>query len=393
MTKYKPERDLPDFAREFKTLSPTALMNHVLARRNEEITPQSVTMWFTRHPDVEEQLRKELVEGLPTEQQSVDQSVFQNGLFSNTDSVRNWIMEMNARELDPMTIQTAVGTLRLICQGRFPKKNLDFVASGKLCLKHPDRMNMNDALEIITLLREAGVDTYQYKKALKDFLTSKGIVVGKKFTVGRPKGFGKYAKLRASEAQIQAIIKEVGEKNKTAAVIDEFMLKTATRKTASLKAKIEDLKEVGDHAIITVYDKGRRSKYALGKPWDKKIDPELLGHIKELIRDHGKFDLLSVCHGLIFEGLDDEKLSKLNHDAIVKYCPEIFARYPTFPPNHFFRHCFAQIMLERTNWNYAIVGALGGWTPKALEESYGQPPDEVVEEWARTFSLEIKVSV
>ena len=385
MTKYDPKRDLPDFAREFKTMSPTALMNHVLARRNEEITPQSVTMWFTRHPDVEEQLRKELVEGLPTEQQSVDQSVFQNGSFQECASIKNWIQEMNARELDPTTIQCAVGTLRLICQGRFPKKNLDFVASGKLCLKHPDRIHMSDALEIITLLREAGVDTYQYKKALKDFLTSKGEVVGKKFTVGRPKGFGKYATLRASEIQIQAIIKEVGEKNKKAAICDEFMLKTATRKSASLKAKIEDLREVGDHAVIRVFDKGRRSKYALGKPWDKKVDAELLNHMKAIIEER--------MNGPIFDGLDDEKLSKLNHDAIVKHCPEIFARYPTFPPNHFFRHCFAQIMLERTNWNYAIVGALGGWTPKALEESYGQPPDEVVEEWARTFSLEIKVSV
>jgi integrase len=383
MTKYKPERDLPDFAREFKTLSPTALVKHVLDRRNEEITPQAVTMWFKRHPEIEEQIRKELVEGLPTQAQAVDQSVFQNGSFQETQSVRNWVREMNARELDPKTIDAQVRTLRLICQGKFSGLGLDFVASGKWCLKHPDRLNMTDALEIITLLRESNADTYQYKKCLKDFLTSKDIVVGKKFTVGRPKGFGKFAKLKASEDQIRNVIQDVETKNKAAAVADEFMLKTGTRVSATLKAKIEDLIQVRDHAVITVYDKGRRSKYSQGKPWDKKIDSELLTHLFEIAQGRKS--------GLIFEGLSKFTLSELNKDAITKHCSDILEKYPSFPPNHFFRHCFAQIMLVRTDWNYAIVGALGGWTPKALEESYGQPPDDVVNEWAKTYTLDIKI--
>ena len=385
MTKYDPTRDLPDFARELKTLSPSKLVAEILKRRNEEIKPQAVSMWFTRHPDVEEKLRKELVDGLPTVTQAVDQTVFQNGNFQECPSIRAWILEMNARELSQDTIKQALGNLRLICQGRFPGHNLDFVSRGKWCLKHPDRLTLNDAMEIITLLREQGVDTYPYKRAIKDFLTSKGIVIGKKITVGRSKSFGKYAKLKASEAQIAAIIQEVASERKDAAVCDEFMLKTATRVTATLKAKIEDLKQVEDHGLITVFDKGRKSKYAEGKPWDKKVDRELLLHILGLIGDRKT--------GPIFSNLTDDILGKLNRKAIIKYCPEILARFPDFAPNHFFRHCFAQIMLDRTNWNYAIVGALGGWTPKALEESYGQPPDEIVKEWAAKYSLEIKVAI
>jgi hypothetical protein len=63
--KYKPERDLPQFAREAKTLSPSKLAAIVLNKRNKEITAESVTMWFKRHAAIYEQLSKEIVQGLP----------------------------------------------------------------------------------------------------------------------------------------------------------------------------------------------------------------------------------------------------------------------------------------------------------------------------------------
>jgi hypothetical protein len=381
--KYAPRRDIPDFARELRSVSPSKIAHLILTRRNVERTPESVTMWFGDHHELFDELEKEIIAGQPTVEQSVDCSLFENHSFQEIESIRNWVLEMNARELDQNTIRDGVGTIRLVCQGRFPKKGLDFVASGKWCFKHPDRLHLQDALEIIKLLREANVDTYQHKKFLKDFLISKGEVVGKKFTVGRPKSFGKYAKMKASETQLQNIIGEVEAKNKKAGVADEFMLKTATRVNATLKVRIDDMVEVGDHALVTVFDKGRRSKYAEGKPWDKKLDTQLYQHILGIIGDRES--------GAIFEGLNEVDLGKLNHDAICHWCPEVVERYPDFLPNHFFRHCFAQIMLVRTNWNYAVVAALGGWTVKALEESYGQPPDEIVNEWATKYSLEINL--
>lgn len=56
--KYKPARDLFQFAQEYSTLSPTKLANIVLAKRNKKVTSQSVTMWFKRHPEVYDQLAK-----------------------------------------------------------------------------------------------------------------------------------------------------------------------------------------------------------------------------------------------------------------------------------------------------------------------------------------------
>jgi ribosomal protein S19E (S16A) len=60
--KYKPVRDLPRFAREYKTISPSQLAEIVSTKRNKKITPESITMWFKRHPSVHEQLARELRE-------------------------------------------------------------------------------------------------------------------------------------------------------------------------------------------------------------------------------------------------------------------------------------------------------------------------------------------
>jgi len=62
--KYKPARDLPLFAREHKVLSPSELAEIVFMKRSKKITPESITMWFKRHPDVYSQLAKELSESI-----------------------------------------------------------------------------------------------------------------------------------------------------------------------------------------------------------------------------------------------------------------------------------------------------------------------------------------
>lgn len=188
---YHPRRDIPDFAREYRTLKPSKLAEIVLKRRNVERTQESITMWFKDHPDVYEQLSKELVDGLPTEKQAADETIFQNGNFQEIPSIKSWILEMNAREVGQESIQQRVNTLKSVCMGRFRIHGIDLVAEGKWCFKHPDRLSLNDAIELITLLKAKGVDTVQYKGAAKDFLISKGVVVGKKIAVGRSRGYGK----------------------------------------------------------------------------------------------------------------------------------------------------------------------------------------------------------
>lgn len=56
--KYKVGRDLPKFAKEYNTISPSELARIVSKERKKVITPESVTMWFKRHPEIYSQLAK-----------------------------------------------------------------------------------------------------------------------------------------------------------------------------------------------------------------------------------------------------------------------------------------------------------------------------------------------
>jgi integrase len=382
--KYKPERDLPDYAREAKTLSPSKLAEIVLNRRNREITAESITMWFKRHPEVYDQLNKELVDGLPTEKQAADETIFQNGNFQEIPSIKSWILEMNAREVGQESIQQRVNTLKSVCMGRFRIHGIDLVAEGKWCLKHPDRFTLNEAIELVTLLKAHNVDTVQYKGACKDFLISKGVVVGKKIAVGRSKGYGKYAQLYVEMSKLKQILGYVRSKSFKSYACDLFMFKTGTRISATLNALIENKIAGSSEWQIRVFDKGRKSKWPDGHPWDKMVDSELNTELDAVIGDRKV--------GRIFEGIDNLELGALNKEAITKFAPETVERYPDLSPNHFWRHMFAQHMLRQTEWNYGVVASLGGWTPQALEESYGKPPAETVKEWAYKFKLKIDVA-
>jgi hypothetical protein len=374
MTKYNPEKDLPDFAREYKTLQPSKLAEIVLMRRNKKTSPESITMWFKRHPKVHDELSSEIIRGLPTAKQEVDSSIFQTGNFETLPSVKNWLIMLQNRELTQEFINQKIGLLRNVCMGK--AHTYDLVAEGKWAFKHPDRLTLQECMEFIAILRERGIDTYHYKRDLKDFMESKDVPVGKRIVVGKPKGFGKYARLYV-ELDVQAkILAFVYSQNFEAGVVDKFMHRSGTRINATLKAKIEELTEVGNRGIQRVYDKGRRSKYPLGHPWDKYVDAELLTDLKTVIGTRTK--------GRIFK-LTEENMANINKIAIQRFCPEVLEQFPDLYPNHFWRHLFFQNKLRETDWNYTVVAALGGATPQSVEESYGKPPERIVKEWAEKY--------
>jgi hypothetical protein len=368
--KYKPSRDIPEFARELKTTSPSKIVEMILNRRNEERTPESVTMWFKEYPEIYEQLKKEFREGLPTATEQVDASIYQNGQFRELPSVKNWLLELSSRELTDNYVNGKISTLKQICVGRI--YGFDLVQEGKWCLKHPDRLTLRDVMELIALLKERKKDTCCIKRDMKDFLQSKDINVGKKFTVGRPKGYGKYKKLYVKPETQEQMLEWIKTQNSEAYIVDKFMQKTGTRITATLEASIEELRG----STLTVYDKGRLSKYPQGHPWDKRIPPKLLSEIQGLIGD-GK-------SGRIFS-IKDSETAKLNRMAIEKFAPEILELYPLLMPNHFWRHIFFQNILRANDWNYKCAGSLGGSTAQSVEESYGEPDKSTVDEWREKY--------
>jgi len=380
MVKYHPEKDLPEFAREFQTLSPSKLAEIVLNRRNKKVTSESVTMWFKRHPEIYDELSREINIGLPTETEEASISIFQNGFFQEIPSVKNWLLEMNARKLAKGTISSKLITLRQLCEGRFPLLKIDLRSEGKWVLKHPDRLTLKDALEMIYMLDQRTVDTRYFKHVFKEFLLSKGVVIGKKIVVGHSFGHGKYAKLFVGMSKLVQMLLWIKQQDCEAFVCDLFMFKTATRISATLKALIENI----EGSMITVYDKGRRSKYPQGHPWEKHLDGELMPEIQTIIGERKS--------GTIFN-IQADKLAELTRQALKKFAPEILEKYPELMPNHFWRHMFAQHMLRLFDWNYAKVAALGGWTPQALEESYGKPPEETVKSWASQAGLTMQLGL
>jgi len=375
--KYKPQRDLPLFAREHKTLSPSKLREIILAKRNEAVTPESITMWFKRHPEIEEHLRKEIIEE-EKPKEVVAETIFQNGTFEELESVKNWILEQKDRDLSPDKIREKIGTLKRVCQGRAFDINLH--KEELWAYKHPDRLTLDDARDFIRILKDRGFETQSYRITLRDFLLSKGILAGKKISGAKSKGFGKYADLFVEKEIINQMLKWVQNQNYEAYVINRFMFKTATRINATLNALLEDLIEYPTHAEIKVYDKCRRSmakvnpldKTIVGKLWIKYLDLELLSEIKSFIGTRK--------NGRIFK-MTEQEMAKINNNVIKEFCSWVLEKYGDVMPNHFWRHMFAQHMLRLTNWNYAIVAFLGGWDIKSLQESYGRPPEAQIREW------------
>jgi integrase len=184
-------------------------------------------------------------------------------------------------------------------------------------------------------------------------------MAGKKISGSKAKGFGKFARLHVEKGTLGKILEWIKGLNFQAYAIDHFMLKTGTRITATLNARTENLLEFEDHAEIRVFDKARRSIHPEGKEWIKYLDLLLLTELKKIIGDRKA--------GKIFS-MSKPEMARINKVALENFIPEIVKEYGHIMPNHFWRHMFAQHMLRITEWNYGLVGELGGWTPKALEE-------------------------
>lgn len=373
--KYRPSKDLPRFAIEYHTLSPSKLCDIILKERNKQITPDAITHWFKRHPEIHQELRHKIhEEELPYLE--VAASIFENGTFEELPSIKNWRLQLDNRDLTFLFIRNKINNLKNLCLGK--SHGFNFVEEGTWCLKHPDRLSAKDVMEFISLLKAKGKDAYSFKRDGKDFLLSKGIAV--RIAVGKPKGYGKYARLFVEKSTLTQMLTWIKQQSFEIYTIDEFMFKTGTRIGATLKALIQDLHEVGDKAIQIVYDKGRKSKYPKGHMWNKRIDAQLLWDMKQLIGDrkHGK--IFNVTSGTV---------AKMNRKALETYGPDLFKQYPNLMVNHFWRHMFFQHMLRKTGWNSAIAAEIGGSTKQSVDESYGKPPKELIKQWSEKYYIEI----
>jgi integrase len=355
---YQARRDIPDFARELRSLSPSKIADRILTKKNVKRAPQSVTMWFKEHTEIHDQLCEEFSEDLPTEKQTIDRSIFEKGSFEELSSVKMWIQDLTLRNAKEATIKAWVNSLKRVCKGELK----DRVPIPDWSLKHPDRLTLQDAKDFLFEVKKRNLRMREYALMLRNFLMSgRQIIVLSTDISGRlEEDAGQYADLFASKEKIYEIFDYLNERNHMAYLISKFSYKTASRLTASLEARWAFLNH--EERTITVFEKAIKGK---GKRKCIKLLPEDL--YVELME-------LEPKQGRIFQGLEAQELNRLLREAYRAIIPEIAERIPK--PFHFWRHMFAQHMLRASHWNYGLVASLGHWSLEALRRYYGLPPKE-----------------
>lgn len=352
----------------------------------------SFTKWMTRHPDVIAKLREEKLAGEEGEEE-ITESMYDRETFKKFRSVAEWYVYMTV-ERPVKDVDGGINEFINVCKGVRPHINADTQKSmvGKRAgqpsidlknhgwvLKHPDRFTYDDFREYQKLmaLHYPKVDTSGARLVVRPFLLVKGDKRGIRISGQKSKTAGTLSSLYLPLDKIVEIFDYLKSVCYEAYVLTFFMYMTATRITATLNTRLEDIKELNGNYTITVYDKGSLTKYGeRGKPKLKPLYPELIEEIKLITGypDERK-------RGPIFS-LNKKEITGYNKRALKKFYPELWEDFPEFKTyNHFWRHMFAQHMLRATGWSYAVVANLGGWDVKSLEESYGKAPEEQIREW------------
>jgi len=357
--KYKPRRDIPKFAREYHTLSPSDLQEIVLKKRNRDVTPESITMWFKRHSKVYAELKAEIhAEELP--KLEVSESIFKNGTFEELSSVKKWRETLEDRHVKPNGIRNRVAALKRICKGYK-------LSEDEWSFKHPDRITEKEFKEYNRKLRAKGLRDETYRSIERNFLLYSKQVVP---TISGRITIGKYKDLHVEKPILNKVFVNIKAKNDLAYRASKFAFKTGARKGATLNAKTKDfnMKE----RTITVYEKTKAMQEM--RMEIKYVDDELMEVLKPLVNNGTEF---------LFEGLKGYEWAGACRSAYEEIIPKLNKRIPM--PIHFWRHMFAQHMLRATDWNYTIVAKLGGWTEEALRRSYGEPPQAVMAKWGKQY--------
>jgi integrase len=242
--------------------------------------------------------------------------------------------------------------------------------------KHPDRLTTRDAQEMFIALESdqafshweggvkvAGQDSCVYRRALKDFLKSKGAKDWQLIGVGKPSGYGQYKDLWAEPETVKQMIEWVTEQNPTIGAIDSIMYHRGIRVHAVLTAEIAKFHRTSEWDYITVLEKFRETPtFKLNKTIGDKIQ-KIIGDRKE---------------GRIFEGVIEHEVADLNREALKKFLPDLEPKIEM--PNHFFRHMHAQHLRKLTKGNTVLCAAMMKCSKQSFDESYGGITDSEVEE-------------
>jgi len=379
---YQPERDIPKCVETIKSLSPTAIVAWVRDNRTEkdglgtkhqtDVTPQSVSMWFKRHPAIYQALERKLESELVTPE-TVSEDLFQNGFFDKLPCVEKWMNAMSAKGAKPKAIHNFVWGLKRICLGILPrtpeqkKAKLPHEHIEGWGIKHPARLTLDDCLKFHAELSKRNLRTHRYRLVIRNFLKSRNIE-GWDTISGALENSGMYAHLYSPPEKVRAMFAWLKRVNAEAHDCAYFSFKTACRLTATLEA---DAKYVDkEQQTITVFEKA--SLHGEKRKQVKLLPTDLWELLQPRIERGGK----------LFN-ITNEELNGLLRACYREVIPELADEIPM--PFHFWRHQFAQHGLRATAWNYGLVASLGHWTVETLERNYGRMDRQTALEQGRKF--------
>jgi len=358
--------------RELKTFSPSTIREWIRNHRTKKdrvtgkrvqvnVTTQSISMWFKRHPKIYQSLKAEIEEEELT-RVAISETLFENGAFRKIPCVQQWIMELRGRPASEETINRWVRILKQICKGILPRTRKDRKEGkpNKIIeewgLKHPRALTVQDGLIYNSeLIKTRGKPSRNHKLVLRNFFSSRGLQGWKKISGKLDSQKGKYAHLRAEPPAMKEIFHVVRSLNEEAYMASKFSFKCGgARVTATLNAEAKYVDK--EKRTIILYEKA-----SLNQPKrrvEKVIPPDFWEELKPYIERGGK----------LFR-IKDYEVNGILRMAYKKVIPEL--EEEIVMPFHFMRHQFAQHMLRATDWNYGLVARLGDWKVQTLEDYYG----------------------
>jgi len=280
------------------------------------------------------------------------------------------------------------------------------VLTGKICKDFRcslDDFDLEKAQEFIYLCHQNNIEVKRHViMAIRHFL-----MVAKEIHIPRGMGamyglsgekvsYGKYAHIRLSEDEINAIEEYLRDHYSEEGwhLAFRFGVETCSRMMAILTVPQQYIQFVNhSYAICKVFETkvkpDSKWKGLKGKWWTKYIPTWLAEEMLEFAKKKGRREFIFIK--------DTEKLSKNTlrtkygkqfSKALKEAYQHVGITEPYFyrKPVHALRHVGAIRLLNATNWNYSLVAKIGGWTDvNTLKDCYGAIPDEIVEQTVRTI--------
>lgn len=369
------ESDFLEVVRKNNTLKTSIIAKHL------DMTPRSIQRYIKSNPDVVAKAEKILEELSHLE---LTPSLMNYENFKNIPIIKKW---------EDMLFEITDHTRMFYLRGMFNVcKHLKV---------HPRKVTLEQCCELAVEMKKRyyagepmikGLAYSSIRVAIRSYFTLVHRISGEyigQLGVKKEalKGEGQYASQRVPKE----VRKKLEETLRThtwnyqeyleALNLDRFMYYTATRVNASLQFNFDtntfELEK--DIWKITVVDKG-------SVKWEKILIGHALKEFKDYISERFDipFDDLEVETPRVVKHLfpsfiredgssNDRRILRINKKAL----KDAGLKYKEFPPNHIWRHTFAQDFLASSDWNYELCASLGGWKSSSiLKKHYGEMSNE-----------------